>query len=332
MKRVAIIGGGSWGTALSIALSKMGHQIRLWVYESELIPAINEKRSNPLYLSGVSIPDSVVATDSLEFGLEKAEIVVTAVPANYCRRIYHEMVPYLAPKAILVSATKGIESTSLQRMSEVMETVISPCFQPRMAVIAGPTFAKEVARGDPTAIVVAGPDPTVNRVVQTEFSNSSLRFYTNTDIIGVELGGAVKNVIAIAAGVCVGMGFGCNTVAAVVTRGLAEITRLVVACGGRTETMAGLAGMGDLVLTCHGELSRNRRVGIQLGKGCGLMDITAGMHTVAEGIPGTEATLKLAARYGVEMPIVEQVNLLLHHQKNPQDAVKDLMERNLEKE
>ena len=332
MKRVAIIGGGGWGTALSIALSGMGHRIRLWVYESELVSAINERRCNPLYLSGFSISESVVATDSLDFGLEGAEIVVTALPANCCRRIYQEMLPHLSPEAILVSATKGLESTSLQRMSEVMEAVISPCFRPRMAAISGPTFAREVARGDPTAIVVAGPDPAVNRVVQTEFSGPSLRFYTNTDIIGVELGGAVKNVIAIAAGVCAGMGLGCNAVAAVVTRGLVEMTRLVVACGGRSETMAGLAGLGDLVLTCHGELSRNRRVGFQLGKGHELADITAGMRTVAEGIPATGATLKLAARYGLEMPITEQVNLMLHHRKNPGDAVRDLMGRRLKEE
>ena len=332
MKRVAIIGGGGWGTALSIALSGMGHRIRLWVYESELVSAINERRCNPLYLGGFSIPDPVVATDSLDFGLEGAEIVVTALPANCCRPIYQEMLPYLRPEAILVSATKGLESTSLQRMSEVMEAVVSPRFRPRMAAISGPTFAREVARGDPTAIVVAGPDPAVNRVVQTEFSGPSLRFYTNTDIIGVELGGAVKNVIAIAAGVCAGMGLGCNAVAAVVTRGLVEMTRLVVACGGRSETMAGLAGMGDLVLTCHGELSRNRRVGFQLGKGCRLAEITAGMRTVAEGIPATGATLKLAARYGLEMPITEQVNLMLHHRKSPGDAVRDLMGRRLREE
>lgn len=332
MKRVAIIGGGGWGTALSIALSGMGHRIRLWVYESELVPAINERRCNPLYLSGFTIPEPVVATDSLDFGLEGAEIVVTALPANCCRPIYQEMLPCLRPEAILVSATKGLERTSLQRMSEVMEAVVSPRFRPRMAAISGPTFAREVARGDPTAIVAAGPDPAVNRVVQTEFSGPSLRFYTNSDIIGVELGGAVKNVIAIAAGVCAGMGLGCNAVAAVVTRGLVEMTRLVVACGGRSETMAGLAGVGDLVLTCHGQLSRNRRVGIQLGKGCGLSEITAGMRTVAEGIPATGATLKLAARYGLEMPITEQVNLMLHHGKDPRDAVRDLMGRRLKEE
>ena len=332
MKRVAIIGGGGWGTALSIALSRMGHRLRLWVYETELVAAINEERRNPLYLDGFSIPESVVATDSLGFALEGAEIVVTALPANCCRRIYQEMLPFLHPEAILVSATKGIESASLQRMSEVMDGVISPRFRPRMAAISGPTFAREVARGDPTAIVVAGPNPAVNRVVQTEFSDPSLRFYTNTDIIGVELGGAVKNVIAIAAGVCAGMGLGCNSVAAVVTRGLVEMTRLVVACGGRSETMAGLAGMGDLVLTCHGELSRNRRVGFQLGRGHGLSEITEGMRTVAEGIPATGATLKLAARYGLEMPIIEQVNLMLHHRKNPRDAVRDLMERRLKEE
>ncbi len=332
MKRLAIIGGGSWGTALSIALARLGHEIRLWVYESELVPAINEERRNPIYLQQFSIPAQVVASNSLEFCLEPAEIILTAVPANCCRPLYQAMLPHLLPDRILVSATKGIESTTLQRMSQVMEAVISARFRPRIAVISGPSFAREVARGDPTAIVVAGPDRTINEVVQREFSGPSLRLYTNSDIIGVELGGAVKNVIAIAAGVCAGLGFGFNSVAALVARGLAEMTRLVVACGGRRETMAGLAGMGDLVLTCHGQLSRNRTVGVQLGQGRKLMDITAGMQMVAEGIPTTGSTLKLAQRHGVEMPITEQMNLLLHHDKNPGDVIRDLMERSLKEE
>ena len=241
------------------------------------------------------------------------------------------MLPYLRPESVLVSATKGIESTSLQRMSQVMEAVISPSFRPRIAAISGPSFAREVARGDPTAIVVAGPtQPSTGWCKPSSPALASSLHQYRHHRRGT--GRAVKNVIAIAAGVCAGMGLGCNSVAAVVTRGLAEMTRLVVACGGRTETMAGLAGVGDLVLTCHGELSRNRRVGFQLGKGCGLADITAGMRTVAEGISATGATLKLAERYGVEMPIAEQMNLLLHHHKEPRDAMRDLMERRLKEE
>ncbi len=332
MKRLAIIGGGSWGTALSIVLARLGHEVRLWVYESELVPAINEGRRNPIYLSEFSIPSQVVASNSLEFCLETAEIILTVAPANCCRRLYQGMLPYLRPDRILVSGAKGIESTTLQRMSQVMEAVIAPRFRPRIAVVSGPSFAREVARGDPTAMAVAGPDRTINEIVQSEFSGPSLRLYTNSDIIGTELGGAVKNVIAIAAGVCAGLGFGFNSVAALVTRGLTEMTRLAVACGGRRETMAGLAGMGDLVLTCHGGLSRNRTVGFQLGQGRKLADIIAGMRMVAEGVPTTRATLKLAERHRIEMPITEQMNLLLHHDKNPRDAIRDLMERRLKDE
>ena len=332
MKHVAIIGGGSWGTALAIALSELGHLVKLWVYEEELIASINENHYNKIYLKDFLIPSNVVAYNSLEECLHSTEIVLTAVPANHCRTIYQAMVPHLSPGMIFVSATKGIESKSLQRMSQIMEDLISPIFRPRIAVISGPSFAKEVAQGDPTAIVIAGPDQEINELIQSEFSGSTLRLYTNNDIVGVELGGAVKNVIAIAAGVCAGLGFGYNSLAAVVTRGLAEMTRLVIACGGNRQTMAGLAGMGDLVLTCHGGLSRNRSVGFQLGQGRKLADITVGMRTVAEGIPTTEATLGLAKRYQIEMPITEQMNMLLHHNKNASDVIKDLMERRLKNE
>ena len=293
---------------------------------------INQKHCNEIYLKDFQIPHNVVASNSLSKSLESAQIVLTAVPANHCRSLYQAMVPHLTPDMIFVSATKGIESKSFQRMSQIMEDLISPFFQPRIAVISGPSFAKEVARGDPTAIVVAGPNKKINETIQSEFSGSTLRLYTNNDIVGVELAGAVKNVIAIAAGVCAGLGFGSNSLAAVVTRGLAEMTRLVIACGGSRQTMAGLAGMGDLVLTCNGRLSRNRSVGFQLGQGRKLTDITAGMQTVAEGIPTTEAALGLAKRYQIEMPITEQMNLLLHHNKNARDVIKDLMERRLKNE
>ena len=291
-----------------------------------------------LRIQMVAVPDGkvrsadVVASNSLAKSLEAAQIVLTAVPANHCRSLYQAMVPYLTPDMIFVSATKGIESKSLQRMSQIMEDLFSPSFQPRIAVISGPSFAKEVARGDPTAMVVAGPNKKINETIQSEFSGSTLRLYTNNDIVGVELAGAVKNVIAIAAGVCAGLGFGSNSLAAVVTRGLAEMTRLVTACGGSRQTMSGLAGVGDLVLTCNGKLSRNRSVGFQLGQGRKLAEITAGMQTVAEGIPTTEAALGLAKRYKIEMPITEQMNLLLHHNKNAHDVIKDLMERRLKNE
>jgi glycerol-3-phosphate dehydrogenase (NAD(P)+) len=242
------------------------------------------------------------------------------------------MLPYLIPDMIFVSATKGLENQSLQRMSEVAESVLSPAFPAKIAVISGPSFAKEVAKGDPTAIVVASQDKGIAELVQREFSSLSLRLYTNSDVVGVELGGAVKNVVAIAAGVCAGLGFGHNSMAALITRGLAEMTRLALACGGRRETLAGLAGMGDLVLTCTGQLSRNRTVGLKLGQGQKLSEIMPGMRMVAEGVMTTRATLELAKKYQVEMPIAEQMDCVLHRDKNPLDAIKDLMERRLRDE
>jgi glycerol-3-phosphate dehydrogenase (NAD(P)+) len=332
MKRIAIVGGGSWGTALSIILAKAGHAVRLWVYEAELVSEINQDRRNSLYLPEFSIPDGVQASGSLEFCLEQAEILLSVIPSPHCRNVYQAMLPYLNPDVIFVSATKGIENQSLQRMSEVIREVVSPAFSPKIAVISGPSFAKEVAKGDPTAIVVASQDKETAELVQSEFSGPSLRLYTNPDVVGVELGGAVKNVIAIAAGVCAGMGLGFNSMAALITRGLAEMTRLALACGGRRDTLAGLAGMGDLVLTCTGGLSRNRTVGVQLGQGRKLAEIVGSMRMVAEGIMTARATLNLAKKYQVEMPITEQMDYVLHQGRNPIDAIRDLMERRLKDE
>ena len=242
------------------------------------------------------------------------------------------MLPFLRPEMVLVSATKGIETESLLRMSEVISAVTVPVFQPRVAVISGPSFAKEVAKGDPTAVVVASEDLGTAQLIQQEFSSPSLRLYTNTDVTGVELGGAVKNVIAIAAGVCSGLGFGFNSLAALVTRGLSEMTRLAVACGGKRETLGGLAGMGDLLLTCTGELSRNRSVGVQLGQGRKLAEIVGSTRMIAEGVLTTAATLALARKHQVEMPITEQMDAVLHHGKSPQEAIRELMERRLKGE
>ena len=332
MKRIAIIGGGSWGTALSIVLAKGSHCVRLWVYEPELVREINQSRRNGLYLPEFLIPDGVQASDSMGFCLEQAEIVLTVIPTQHCRNVYHAMLPYLNRDMIFVSATKGIENQSLQRMSEVVEDVLSPAFSPKVGVISGPSFAKEVAKGDPTAIVVASQDKQIAELVQREFSGPSLRLYTNSDVVGVELGGAVKNVIAIAAGVCAGLGFGFNSMAALITRGLAEMTRLALACGGRRDTLAGLAGMGDLVLTCTGGLSRNRTVGVQLGQGQKLSEIVSSTRMVAEGVMTARATLNLAKKYQVEMPITEQMDNVLHQGRNPLEAIRDLMERRLKDE
>ncbi len=332
MKHIAIIGGGSWGTALTIVLAQKGYQIRLWVYEADLVEEVNQKRQNPLFLPGFEIPDTVEATNALPRCLENAEIVLTAIPSHHCRSMYGAMLPYLNSSMIFVSATKGIENKSLLRVSELIRRVVGPAFSPSLAVISGPSFAREVAKGDPTAIVVASQDRLVAEIVQREFSGPLLRLYTSTDVVGVELGGAVKNVIAIAAGVCAGLGFGHNSVAALITRGLAEMTRLALACGGKRETLAGLAGMGDLVLTCTGALSRNRTVGLKLGEGQKLSEIVTGMRMVAEGIMTTKATIELAGQHQVEMPIAQQMYDVLYLDKNPLIAIRELMVRPLKDE
>ncbi len=329
MKQIAIIGGGSWGTALALTLGRQGHRIRLWVFERELVDPINRERRNPLYLPDFELPVGVQASNALEQALAGAELVLTVVPSHHCRAVYLAMRPHLRPDMLLVSATKGIEPETMSRMSQVVREVMTPGPPPRVAVISGPSFAREVAKGDPTAVVVASANSEIASTVQRELSGPSLRLYTNSDVAGVELGGAVKNVIAIAAGVCAGLGFGYNSLSALITRGLAEMTRLAVACGGKKETLAGLAGMGDLVLTCTGELSRNRSVGIELGRGRKLADIVGGMRMVAEGVMTTGAALALARKHGVEMPIAEQVAAILHQDKSPSDAIRELMERPL---
>lgn len=332
MRQIAIIGAGSWGTALALTLGRKGHRIRIWVFEQELVASINQRRRNALYLPEFELPECVSASHSLETVLDGAEIVLSVVPSHHCRSVYQSMLPLLHAGMFLVSATKGIESESLLRMSEIIRAVTAPVFQARVGVISGPSFAKEVAKGDPTAIVVASEDLKVAQLIQQEFSGPALRLYTNTDVTGVELGGAVKNVIAIASGVCAGLGFGFNSLAALVTRGLSEMTRLAVACGGKRETLGGLAGMGDLLLTCTGELSRNRSVGVQLGQGRKLSEIVSGTRMVAEGVLTTGATLALARKHHVEMPITEQMDAVLHHGKSPQEAIRELMERRLKGE
>jgi glycerol-3-phosphate dehydrogenase (NAD(P)+) len=289
-----------------------------------------QKRLNEQFLPGRSIPDSVTASNDLAATLQGAQIVVSVMPSQHCRALFGRMRPLLRPQTLIVSATKGLEEVSLQRMTEVIAEVLKREDGSIHAVgaLSGPSFAQEVARGDPTAITIASIDSELLRTVQEEFSNSSFRVYTNSDVIGVELGGALKNTIAIAAGICDGLGFGHNSVAALITRGLAEMTRLVVTCGGRPETMAGLAGLGDLVLTCTGGLSRNRSVGVELGRGRKLPDIIAGMHgMVAEGVFTTSAAVGLARTRNVEMPITEQMHAILHKGKSPRDAIQELMSR-----
>ena len=330
MSQIAIIGAGAWGTALSIVLGRKGwHRVRLWAYEKDVRETIASSRTNDLFLPGQQIPESVLASGNLEEALSDAEIVVSAMPSQHCRRLFQEIVPHLRPEMFVVSATKGLEQATFLRMTEVIYLITNEHgFRCRVGALSGPTFAAEVARGDPTAITIASRDAELAATVQQEFSDSAFRVYTNDDVVGVELCGALKNIIAIAAGVCHGLGLGHNSVAALITRGLAEITRLAMACGGRAETMSGLAGLGDLVLTCTGALSRNRSVGVELGRGRKLPEIVSDMHgMVAEGIFTTQAALRLARTHVVEMPITEQMHAILDEGKSPRDAITDLMSR-----
>jgi len=335
VSQIAIIGAGAWGTALSIVAGRNGaHRVRLWAHEKEVCESINARHVNDLFLSGQTIPESVWATNDLAEALQNATIVVSVMPSNHCRRLFERMRPLLRPEMLFVSATKGLEDGSHLRMTEVITQVLDDQpWRPRLGAMSGPSFAKEVARGDPTAITIASKDAELAQVAQQAFSDPRFRLYTNEDVVGVELGGSLKNVIAIAAGGCDGLGLGHNSVAALITRGLAEITRLVVACGGQRETMAGLAGLGDLVLTCTGGLSRNRSVGVELGHGRPLPEIIAGMHgMVAEGVLTTNAALGLAKAKSVEMPITEKMYAVLHDGKSPRDAMHELMTRSVKSE
>ena len=332
ISHIAIIGGGGWGTALSVTMARVQKPVRLWVYEPDLAVTMRESRINGLYLPGVRIPDSVQIGNSLEDAINGCDVAIVAVPSHVFRSVITQIAPLAKPEMRFVSAAKGIENQTLMRMSEVIGDVMGPEFAARIAVISGPTFAPEVARGEPTALVVAAADASLRRSLQNELSAPRFRLYTNSDPVGVEIGAAVKNIIAIAAGVVEGLGFGSNATAALITRGLAEITRLAVACGGRRETLAGLAGLGDLVLTSYGHLSRNRRVGIALGQGRKIDEITASMLMVAEGVKTTKSTVDLAQKLNVEMPIVKKMYSVLYEGLQPQDAINDLMERKLKEE
>src|SRR5574337_621284 len=334
VKKIAIIGGGSWGTALAIVLtrSRRPHRVGLWARSGDVCASLQDLRVNAVYLPGFELPREVEVTGDLGEALREADIVVGVMPSAHARAMYTRMLPHLEPRMVFVSATKGLEHGTLARMSEVLAQVVAPKFAPRVAALSGPSFAREVARGDPTAVVIASADRELVASLREEFSGPTFRLYSNDDIAGVELGGAVKNVIAIAAGVCEGLGFGSNTAAALITRGLAEMTRLACALGGRRDPLAGLSGMGDLVLTCTGKLSRNRSVGVELGKGRRLAEILGSMRMVAEGVGTTAATVELARRTGVEMPITEQMHAVLDQGRSPRDAIRELMERRLKHE
>lgn len=334
MTKIAILGGGGWGTALAIVLSRSRrqHEISLWVRNADLAESIRRERENKLYLPGSKLPESVRVHAGLEDGLSGAQIILGAVPSAHAREVYTSALPFAASGASFVSASKGLEPATHLRMSEVIARVISPRFAPRIAVISGPSFALEAARGEPTAVVLASGDAALAKELQEEFAGPNFRLYTNDDVLGVELAGAMKNVMAIAAGACQGLGLGSNALAALITRGLAEMSRLAVALGARPETLSGLAGLGDLVLTCTGALSRNRFVGIELGKGRSLGEIMAKMRMVAEGVNTAAPLLALAHEHRIEMPITEQVDAILHAGKSPKDAIREIMERPLKRE
>ncbi len=325
---LCVLGAGSWGTALAMALSPRFDSVRLWVYEQDLAERMRATRENDVFLPGFRIPENVAFVSSIADSIDGADFVLGVMPSHHARRVYTEALPYLRPSMTLVSATKGLETSSLLRMSEVIQQVTGY----PVAVLSGPTFAREVARGEPTALVVASEDLVLASRVQSGFSGPVFRLYTNADPIGVEIGAALKNVIAIGAGVCAGLGLGSNSMAALITRGLAEITRLAVSLGGKPLTMAGLAGLGDLVLTCTGELSRNRTVGTELAKGRKLDEIVSGMKMVAEGVQTTYAAVDLAKKQGVELPIAEQMDAIFRHGKTPREAIRELMERSLKGE
>ena len=329
---IAIVGGGGWGTALAITMARLERDVRLWVYEPYLVETMIATGENPIYLPSVRIPPSVRVSNSVEEVLAGVRIVILAVPSHVYRQVLSHILPLLNADMWFVSATKGIENETLMRMSEVIADVARPRFVPCIAAISGPTFALEVARGEPTALVVASPDESLRLYLQRELSAPRFRLYTNPDLIGVEISAAVKNIIAIAAGVVEGLGLGSNPAAALITRGLAEMTRLVVACGGRRETLSGLAGLGDLVLTAYGSLSRNRRVGVALGQGKNIDEVLSSTRMVAEGVKTAKSTVALARKLDVEMPIAEKMYAVLYEGLKPQDAIDDLMERKLREE
>ena len=325
VRSVAVLGAGSWGTALAIHLARIGHEVRLWARDAEFAAEMAQRRANAVYLPDILFPASLTAGASLPEALRHAQLVLVAVPSHGLRQVLRQAGPHVDPAAVVLSATKGLEDGSLLRMSEVIAQEWPAAHD--VAVLSGPSFARELAHQMPTVVVVASASAGAVRHVQEEFRSGAMRLYASTDVIGVELGGALKNVMAIAAGVVEGLGLGHNAQAALITRGLAEMSRLAVAAGGDRETLAGLAGMGDLVLTCTGNLSRNRHVGMELARGRALAEIVASTKMVAEGVRTTHAALALGAVHGVELPIAAQVDALLGGRVSPAAAVSELMGR-----
>ena len=331
-ERIAVIGAGSWGTALAKLVSDKGLPVNLWAHRREHVEAIGRDRENKQYLAGYPLADCLTVTHDLAEAVRHCQVILMVVPSHGYREVFSELVPHLANGAIVVSATKGIENETLMTMTQVMEDVLPEGSGCHLGVLSGPSFAKEVAAGIPTAVTAAAYTQSEAKRIQSVFSNDRFRVYASVDVIGLELGGALKNIIAIAAGICDGLGYGTNTRAGLITRGLAEISRLGVKMGANPLTFSGLGGLGDLVLTCTGDLSRNRHVGLELGKGKKLKEILDAMGMVAEGVKTTKSSYNLARREGVEMPILEQVYQVLYQDKPCKDAVHDLLSRNLKGE
>jgi len=332
IEKIGVIGGGAWGTALALLLADNGHDVALWMYEKDLAEETQRGRENRVYLPGFALPANITVTPSLEAAVSGRPFVLSVAPSHTVRAVSKQFAHYLADNAVIVSASKGIEIETLLPLSNVFRETLPSKFNKRLCFLSGPSFAKEVAQRMPTAVALASYEPVAGSLVQNLMSTSYFRVYTNADVIGVELGGSVKNVIAIAAGVLEGLGFGYNTMAALLTRGLAEMTRLGTALGSDPRTFSGLAGMGDLVLTCTGGLSRNRTLGVRLGKGEKLDDILKSTKTVAEGVKTAKAARELARKNNIEMPIVEEVYSILYEGKDPRQATKDLMGRALKGE
>ncbi|AKU92281.1 NAD(P)H-dependent glycerol-3-phosphate dehydrogenase [Vulgatibacter incomptus] len=330
--RAAIIGAGGFGTSLAVVLGGKGIDVRLWVREPELCRAIGELRENRRYLPGIEIPSSVTPVDDLRRALEGAEMVVAATPSQVARSVFQEAAPLIPTGVPIVTVSKGIEEGTRLLPTEVLESVLPPPFHPYLAVLSGPSFAREVAAGSPTLVTVAAHWQRNAVVVQEAFTAPTFRCYTSTDVVGVQLGGALKNVIAIGSGIVDGLGFGNNARAALITRGLAEMARVAVARGANPITLSGLSGLGDLVLTCTGELSRNRRVGVELGRGRSLQEILGELGQVAEGVNTVRSARELAHGLGVEVPITDQVYAIIHEGKDPKRAAAELMARALKPE
>ncbi|MCE5243456.1 MAG: NAD(P)H-dependent glycerol-3-phosphate dehydrogenase [Syntrophobacteraceae bacterium] len=331
-RRIGVVGAGSWGTTLAQLLAGKGYPVDLWVYEKDLCRTIRETRENTVYLPGFALNENITPHEDLEGVVKDHDFIVMVVPSHVYRTVANRMIPLLSPGASVVNATKGIENETLLTMSGIWKEILPRPDMVELLTLSGPSFAREVARETPTAVTIACEKLEVAKAAQRVFSTNYFRAYTSVDAIGIELAGALKNVIALAAGVCDGLGYGYNTRAALITRGLAEISRLGVKMGANPLTFSGLAGIGDLVLTCTGDLSRNRTVGLQLGKGRKISEILGEMRMVAEGVKTARSAHFLAQRMQVEMPITEQVYLILYEDKAPPQVVRELMTRNLKHE